>query len=180
MIYVRANKVIYGTVKAALKAYKKLAKYLRSWGLEMNPYNPCVWNKVVDDNQMTLIFHIDDILLSHRKSHVVTEYIKLLDGAYGQVDSLTVTRGKHHEYLGMSLDFGFVEGACIITQYDFIKKMFKNLPKELRGPHKKTPAPSDLFKVDKESPLVADELVNSYHEHSAKSLWLRQRERPDM
>ena len=43
-----ATKVIYGTVKATLKAYKKLARYLRSWRLEMNPYDPCVSNKLVN------------------------------------------------------------------------------------------------------------------------------------
>ena len=42
VVYVLATKVIYGIVRAVLKAYKKLARYLRSWGLEMNPYDPCV------------------------------------------------------------------------------------------------------------------------------------------
>ena len=58
--------------------------------------------------------------------------------------------------------------------------MWKNLPKELKGPCRKTPAPSDLFKVNKEAPLVTKELGDSYHENSAKSLWLGQRGRPDM
>ena len=166
----RANEVMCGTVKAALKAYKKLAKYLRSWRLEMNPYDSCVWNKIVDGEQLTLIFHIDNILLSHRKLIIVTEHIKLLDRACGQADSLMVTRGKYYEHLGMSLDFGSVEGACAMPQYNFIKKMFRNLPKNLRGPHRKTPAQLNLFKVDKELPLVADEVADRHHENSAKSL----------
>jgi len=43
-------------------AYKKLAKILRSWGLEMNPYDPCVWNRMVMGKQLTLMFHIDDVI----------------------------------------------------------------------------------------------------------------------
>ena len=35
------KKIIYGTLNAALMAYKKLTKLLRSWGLEMNPCDPC-------------------------------------------------------------------------------------------------------------------------------------------
>ena len=105
IVYVRATKIIYGTVKAAIKAYKKLARYLKSWGLEMNPYDPCVWNKLVDGNQLTLMFHIDDILLMHLLSQVVTEYIKKLDSRYSKNNPLIVTRGKLHEYLGMTLDF---------------------------------------------------------------------------
>ena len=171
--------MIYGTVKAAIKAYKKLAKCLKGWGLEMNPHDPCVWNKMVDGSQLTLIFHIDDILASHKKAHIVAECIKLLDGAYGKADALAATRGKRHEHLGMTLDFGVVEGACAISQCDFVKKMHRNLPKELKGPYRRAPAPPDLLKVNENAPLATKELGSRYHENSAKLLWLGQRGRPD-
>ena len=38
VIYVVCNKAIYGTMNAALLAYKKLAKLLKDWGFVMNPY----------------------------------------------------------------------------------------------------------------------------------------------
>ena len=172
VIHVLAVKMIYGTVKAVLKAYKKLAKYLRSWGLEMNLYDPCTWNKIVDGEQLSLIFHIDDILLSHFSASVVTEHIKLLDGAYGTIDPLTMTRGKQHEYLGMTLDFESTKGACVISQYDFAKKMCSNLPKELKGPYRNTPALPDFFKINNDASIVSLEHKEVYYEYSAKSLWL--------
>ena len=38
VIYVRCDKAIYGTMNAALLAYKKLAKLFKDWGFVMNPY----------------------------------------------------------------------------------------------------------------------------------------------
>jgi hypothetical protein len=37
VIYVLCKKAIYGTMNAALLAYKKLAKLFREWGFKMNP-----------------------------------------------------------------------------------------------------------------------------------------------
>ena len=52
VIHVVCNKDIYGTMNAALLAYKKLAKLLSSWGFTMNPYEPCLWNKDINKKQM--------------------------------------------------------------------------------------------------------------------------------
>ena len=49
VIYVLYKKAIYGTMNAALLAYKKLAKLFNVWGLNMNTCNPCVWNMTIDD-----------------------------------------------------------------------------------------------------------------------------------
>jgi hypothetical protein len=34
-------------------------------GLHINPYNPCVANKIVNGNQLTLRWHIDNLMISH-------------------------------------------------------------------------------------------------------------------
>ena len=64
VIYVRCDKANYGMVNAALLAYKKLAKPFTEWGCVMNPYYPCVWDKMIDGKRMSIMFHIDDLLLS--------------------------------------------------------------------------------------------------------------------
>jgi hypothetical protein len=46
----------------------KFTKSLTSVGFEINPYNPCVANKIVDGTQMTVCFHVDDCKLSHHSS----------------------------------------------------------------------------------------------------------------
>ena len=79
VIYVICDKAIYGTMNAALLAYKKLAKLFKGWSFVMNPYDPCVWNKMVGKYQMSIMFHIDDLLISHMKPETVTLYIKKLE-----------------------------------------------------------------------------------------------------
>ena len=91
-------------MNAALLAYKNLAKLFTEWGFVMNPYDPFVWNKMIDGKQMSIIFHIDDLLLSFADPHIVTLHIKKLETAYAKRDPLTVTRGPVHEYLGMTFD----------------------------------------------------------------------------
>jgi hypothetical protein len=71
----------------------------------MNPYDATVWNKMVNGKQFTIVFHIDDLLLSHLNPNIVTSYIRKLHKEYGSLENLTVTRGKVHEYLGMTIDF---------------------------------------------------------------------------
>ena len=111
MTHALCNKITCGTLNAALMAHKKLTKLLRSWGLEMNPCDPCAWNKIVMEKQLTLMFHTDDAMLNHVCPQVVAEHIKKLDGSYGSKDPLTATRGKIHECLGVTIDFR-MKGRC--------------------------------------------------------------------
>ena len=97
----------------------------------MSSYDPYAWNAVLMKTQLTLLFHVDDLLLSHRKSQVVTNYIKMLDTACGKDDPLTVTRVKLHDHLGMTLDF-VAKGGAIFTQHDAMNYFWMSLPEESR------------------------------------------------
>ena len=78
---------------------------------------------------------------------ITTKYIKLLDRIYESKDPLTVTRRKIYEYLGMTIDFSLKAGVAI-TQYDFIKKICRELREDLKGSHRNTLATDFLFKAD--------------------------------
>ena len=173
------KKAIYGTMNAALLAYKKLAKLFSQWGLTMNPYDPCVWNKEIEGKQYSVVFHIDDLLMSHESPEVITKMISKLDKEYGTKDDLTVTRGPIHEYLGMTIDFS-VKGECAFSQYDFLKKLLNTVPDALKSSYRTTPAPEYLFKVDDDSPRLDKVRFEEYHTIVAKTLWASQRSRPDI
>ena len=68
-----------------------------------------------------MLFHVDDPMLTHTGSSIVTKFIKMMDKVCGNKDPLVVTRGKINEFLGMSINLGLKMGVGI-TQYDFIKK----------------------------------------------------------
>jgi len=166
-------------MNAALLAYKKLAKLFQVWGFVMNPYNPCAWNKKIRKFQLSIIFHIDDLLISHRYADVVSLFIKKLEKEYSVKDPLTVTRGKLHEYLEMTVDFS-VPGLCKMAQYDCIKKLWLSLPDNWKNGYKNNASPLNLFKVAEDSAELDEKKKEEYHTNTAKNLWLSQRSRPDI
>ena len=64
-LLVKCLNALYSSMVASLLYYKKFTRSLRSKGFKMNPYDPCVWNKVVDGKQLTICFHVNDCKLSH-------------------------------------------------------------------------------------------------------------------
>ena len=145
----------------------------------MNLCDPCVWNRIDGDNQMTIMFHINDLMLCHVDSSITTKYIKLLDNIYGSKDPLTMTRGKIDKYLGMTIDFTLKTG-CSITQYDFVKKMWNDLDEGLKGPCRNNLAADFLFKVDPKAEALNQKRKEEYHKTTAKCIWLSQCSRPDL
>ena len=109
-------------MKAALLFYLKFVKNLKSIGFVLNPYYPCVANNIVDSAQLTVVWHLDDLKVSHVDAGVVTimsmwlqkTYERLFDDGPG---AMKLKRGKIHEYLGMQLDFS-VAGQVKITMFD--------------------------------------------------------------
>ena len=51
--------------------YQKFRNSLELEGYEFNPYNPCVTNKIIKNNQITVCFHVHDFKLSHKRPKVV-------------------------------------------------------------------------------------------------------------
>ena len=78
MLYVRLSKALYGMLRAALLFCKKLRRQLEDLGFEVNPYDPCVANKVIKGNQCTICWHVDDLKISHVDSKVVDQVCKKL------------------------------------------------------------------------------------------------------
>ena len=55
ILYVKMNKAMYGMLESVLAFYKKLRKELEDCGFEVNPYYPCVANKMTNGLQHTVI-----------------------------------------------------------------------------------------------------------------------------
>jgi hypothetical protein len=51
VLYLCLQKVLYGMMISALLFYQKLVSELRSMGFTINPYDPCVANKIVNGKQ---------------------------------------------------------------------------------------------------------------------------------
>lgn len=59
---------------------------------------------------MQHLWHVDDLKISHVGPKVVDEAIPLLESEFGKEAPLTVSRGKVHDYLDMTIDFSVGEG----------------------------------------------------------------------
>ena len=89
MLYVRLFKALYGLLQSALLFYKKLRGELEDYGFEVNPYNPCVANKIVNGSQMTVTWHIDDLKVSHRTTMRSQSYYCFWGSCTGIASRLT-------------------------------------------------------------------------------------------
>jgi hypothetical protein len=71
-------------------------------GYILNPYDSCVVNKWVEESQLTIVWHVDDLKVSHKSEAVLDKEIKWLESIYGP---LVGSKSNHHTYLGMDLSF---------------------------------------------------------------------------
>jgi len=74
---------------------------LIEWGFKINEYDRCVTNKVINGKQCTIIWHVDDLKISHVDPKVVKDVIEKLEKKFWQESPLVTSQGKTIEYLGM-------------------------------------------------------------------------------
>ena len=155
-LVVRCLNAIYGTMVASLLYYRKFRKSLEDTGFEFNPYDPCVANKIVKGKQLTICFHVDDCKISHVLTKVVDTMVKWLRKEYESIfedgsGQMTVSRGKVHTYLGMTLDYR-TKGCVKVTMLDYVEEIidaFEKADPKSSGT-KTSAAPDNLFKVDED------------------------------
>jgi hypothetical protein len=169
--YVKLNKALYGTVQAALLWYKKLSGVLIADGFVANPYDACLFNKMVEGQQITVCFHVDDLLVTCAVEDMLEEVVKHLGNNFA---NLTVNRGKQHSYLAMNI----VEGADDIS-VDMTAYIDKCTEGRVFGRPASSPARDDLFDEPEDSkPLSEDERVK-FHSSVAQLLYLCKRTRTE-
>ena len=153
-------------LKSALLFYKKLRGDLESAGFKINPYNPCVANKMVNGSQMTNIWHVDDLKILHRDGWEITNIIKWLGKNYGNIN---MKRGRKHHYLGMDMDFG-EKGIVKISMIPYVKAIIKNFPQEVGTSAAAIPAAECLFQVrdQHEVKQLPEEQAVQFHHNVAK------------
>ena len=107
-------------MKSALLFYRKLVSELIEMGFVINPYDPCVANKIVNGSQLMLRWHVDDLMISHKNMADINNFLVDLKNIYGS--NLAESTGKMHDYLGMIFDFSFSEEVRInMTLYIYPK-----------------------------------------------------------
>jgi hypothetical protein len=95
VLYLRLQKELYGMMKSALLFYRKLISEMKEMGFEVNPYDLCVVNKIVSGSQMTIGWHVDDLMISYSSGKAISKFLHALKDIYG--DNLAESTGKIDE-----------------------------------------------------------------------------------
>ncbi len=146
-------------MKSALLFYKKLVGELQSMGFEINPYNPCIANKMVNGSQMTIRWHVDDLMISNLKQEEIMQVVQQIKNINGKI--LKENVGTVHDYLGMTFDYSF-DKEVQVNMWDYIKKVIREFPEEITGVCA-TPASDYLFKVREDETKLNEELAEAFH-----------------
>ena len=138
---------MYSTLKAARLFWEKLSHILiNRWGFTANNYDSCVVNKVVQGSYLIVVWHVDDLKVSHTSQDIVDKFICDMEQEFSKESPLSVSTGKQHNYLGMQLDYTQA-GVTVISMESYIDVMLKCAPDTMSGTAA-TPAASHLFKIN--------------------------------
>jgi hypothetical protein len=168
VMYVKLQKALYGTLTASLLFWKDLCKYLGKEGFTANPYDSCVMNKMIDGKQCTVLWHVDDLKISHVDAAVTEAILAGLNSRYGKDGPLTVTRGKIHKYLSTTIDYS-TDGKVISRMDQYVEELLKDAPSDMVG-EATTPAAEHLFKVNEDAMPLDLAASDIFHSITAKLL----------
>ena len=174
IMFVKMQKAMYGMMRASLLFYLKLVDELIEDGFELNPYDPCVANKMVNGKQMTICWHVDDLKASHMDGLELTKFVHKMAKIYG--DEITVRRGSCHDYLGMDLDYS-LSGKVHMSMIKYIDKVFDDFPEVIKK-SSSTPAADHLFTIrdpeetERQGKWLSEELAEHFHHAVVQLLFL--------
>jgi hypothetical protein len=165
-IHTRLNKAIYGTLLGAILFYQKLSKQLTDWGYVQNNYDPCTFNKIINGEQVTVQFHVDDLKIYHKEQSVLDVILNDLDLKFStKKKALTSSTGLIHDYLGITIIFD-ERHKVKFTMIDYLEDILSEMPSDMEG-IARTPAQDDLFTIDESSPLLNVKDADFYHRTTA-------------
>ncbi|KAL7547500.1 hypothetical protein ACHAWF_010791, partial [Thalassiosira exigua] len=119
---------------------------------------------------------------SHKDPKVNTRLAVYCASIYG--DTVTVHRGKLHDYLGVNFDYGAQEGKVEILMIEYLQSLIKDFEKiEDLGTPSSTPTVEQLFQVqdktDQNYAPLPEEKAVAFHRFTAKLLFMSNRARRD-
>jgi len=171
-------RAIYGCIEAALQWYKKFTGTLKDEGFELNPYDKCIANKMINGKQMTISWHVDDCIASHVDQDVLDEFGKIMIKEFGEME---ITSGNIHDFLGMNIIIN-EDRTVTIDMKESIQKViefFEEYDNNI-DPDTITPAAYYLFQVNDDAEELDKEKSEVFHSTTAKLLYIMQRARPDI
>jgi len=144
-------------------------------GFELNPYDLCATNAIIDGKQCTIGWYVDDNIITHVDQNAVTWVIDKIEEKFGK---MTVNRGKSHDFLGMNIDF-LEDKTVTVGMKEHIKGAIADFPEDIIR-NAATPAAKYLFETNDDDEKLSPELADKFHRIVAKLLYVTKRARVDI
>ena len=169
------TKALYDVLKSVLWFYEKLREDLVVDGFVVNDYNPCVANKMINSDQMTVMWNVDDLKVSHKDEAEIDKFTDFLQDKYEKPQQglmLTYHCGKVHDYLGINLDYSRTK-KLKVSMIKCTSKIFKGFSEEL-GTSMADPVTSYLFIMQEErhDKYLSEEKAQGFHKVITQPLFL--------
>ena len=172
-ILVQIEKALYGLVQSDKLWFDTLAGVLNRNGFKCNLIDPCVFNKTVNGDQITVVVYVEDLLITCKCISEINKVKCLIEKEF--ID-IKVKEGSEFTYLGMSIK-RYDNGSISVDMRAYIESILKEWSdKEYRD--YAMPADEDLFDVDDASKPSKKEKL--FHRVVAQLLYLCKRGRPDV
>ena len=136
-------------------------------GFELNPYDMCVANAMIDGKQCTIVWYVDDNKISHVDPKVVSDIIKQIEAKFGKMSQ---TRGKEHEFIRMNIKFTN-DKKVKISMKKLVLKAIDAFHDDITR-DAATPATSYLFGVRESSLQLSEEKADNFHSVVALLLFI--------
>jgi hypothetical protein len=173
-IIVKLRRALYGCIESARLWYNTLRRVLEADGYVVNSIEPCIFNKMVDGVQCTIVVYVDDLMLTCKSRSVIEGTLTHIGNAFES--ELTIHNEPKLGYLGMMFDFS-QPGIVGVTMPAFVNTLM-----ELAGTTgtASSPAGHNLFNIYPNSPLLETSVKDRFHSMVARILYLAKRTRADL
>ena len=173
VMYVELLNALYGTIKPVKLFWEKMTNHLvKNWGFTINPYDSCVANKMINGKQCTIVWHVNDLKISHVSEEVVDNVIDLMNHVFGEQTPMTVSGGPCHDYLGITFNFT-IPGKLQVHMKGYIDLILGGLLKTMDGVAV-TPATFNLFQTNNDGVPLSEEQKDLYHHVTMQLSYLAQ------
>ena len=130
-------------------------KILEEIGYQRNEYNWCVMNKIIDNKQCTILWHVGDLNKSQVDPVVISSVIADIDVEYGKIAKMTIMRGKFNKCIIMIIEYSSPV-TVIFYMINYIRKILDIIPEYMKGnqPHLLHTTSSTFHKIQPNCPSL--------------------------
>ena len=139
----------------------------------------CTFNKMVNGEEITVQFHVDDLKASHKDHAELDDFLDNLRSEFGQEDELTENKGLAHEYVSIIIDY-LIAGKVVFTMFNYLEDVIFEDADDLKNSCSYYPEDNQLFKVDADSPRLSQKDADIFHRHVTRLLFANKRARPNI